>query len=86
MYNIFFKSRIYFIPAKQEGQSHAKGKLIERWKNVSRRLRKVGALKKKLMIQQVVHYHMNFQVISCVHLFKLLKYRYPQLKLNILFR
>ncbi|XP_060868012.1 uncharacterized protein LOC132943173 [Metopolophium dirhodum] len=37
---------IYFIPAKTEGahQSHAKGKLIERWKNVARRLRSVGVL------------------------------------------
>ncbi|CAI6376176.1 unnamed protein product [Macrosiphum euphorbiae] len=52
MYNIFLKKQsVYFISANQEGQSHAKGKLIERWKNVSRRLRKVGAIesqKKKL--------------------------------------
>lgn len=45
---------MYFIPAKAEGnhQCHAKGKLIERWKNVARRLRSVGAIeldrKKKL--------------------------------------
>ncbi|XP_050062912.1 uncharacterized protein LOC114119410 [Aphis gossypii] len=38
--------RVYFIPAKAEGpnQTHAKGKLVERWKNVSRRLRSVGAI------------------------------------------
>ncbi|XP_050061989.1 uncharacterized protein LOC126551885 isoform X2 [Aphis gossypii] len=37
---------VYFIPAKTEGlhQAHAKGKLIERWKNVARRLRSVGVL------------------------------------------
>ncbi|KAL5246241.1 hypothetical protein ACI65C_013649 [Semiaphis heraclei] len=38
--------RVYFIPSKSEGahQCHAKGKLIERWKNVARRLRSVGAI------------------------------------------
>ncbi|XP_022166092.1 uncharacterized protein LOC111030737 isoform X2 [Myzus persicae] len=34
---------VYFIPAG-EGNTHAKGKLIERWKNVSRRLRSIGAI------------------------------------------
>ncbi|CAI6356037.1 unnamed protein product [Macrosiphum euphorbiae] len=40
------KERVYFIPSKSEGthQCHAKGKLIERWKNVARRLRSVGAI------------------------------------------
>ncbi|KAF0682598.1 Uncharacterized protein FWK35_00035294, partial [Aphis craccivora] len=37
---------VYFIPSKTEGshQTHAKGKLIERWKNVARRLRSVVAI------------------------------------------
>ncbi|CAI6364176.1 unnamed protein product [Macrosiphum euphorbiae] len=39
------KERVYFIAAKTEGnhQTHAKGKLVERWRNVARRLR-VGAI------------------------------------------
>ncbi|KAE9528505.1 hypothetical protein AGLY_012076, partial [Aphis glycines] len=41
---------VYFIPEKQEEQSHAIGKLIERWKNVSRRLRKVGALENEVQL------------------------------------
>lgn len=43
---LIFQS-IYFIHAKAEGnhQTHAKGKLVERWKNVSRRLRSIGAIK-----------------------------------------
>jgi len=41
-----YSTSIYFIPSKTEGrqQAHAKGKLIERWKNVARRLRSVGAI------------------------------------------
>jgi len=37
---------VYFIAAKSEGthQTHAKGKLVERWKNVARRLRSIGAI------------------------------------------
>ncbi|CAI6355072.1 unnamed protein product [Macrosiphum euphorbiae] len=37
---------VYFIPSKTEGshQTHAKGNLIERWKNVARRLKFVGAI------------------------------------------
>ncbi|KAF0704843.1 Uncharacterized protein FWK35_00033281, partial [Aphis craccivora] len=37
---------VCFIPSKTEGshQTHAKGKLIEKWKNVARRLRSVGAI------------------------------------------
>jgi len=37
---------VYFIAAREEGshQSHAKGKLVERWKNVARKLRSVGAI------------------------------------------
>ncbi|XP_022176603.1 uncharacterized protein LOC111038004, partial [Myzus persicae] len=40
------KERVYFIAAKSEGnhQTHAKGKLVERWKNVARRLRSIGAI------------------------------------------
>ncbi|XP_016662910.1 uncharacterized protein LOC107884709 [Acyrthosiphon pisum] len=40
------KERVYFIAAKTEGnhQTHAKGKLVERWKNVARRLRSIGAI------------------------------------------
>lgn len=45
-YYVIFYQRVYFIPAKSEGnnQTHAKGKLVERWKNVARRLRSVGAI------------------------------------------
>ncbi|CAI6355089.1 unnamed protein product [Macrosiphum euphorbiae] len=37
---------IYFIPARHEGtsQTHSKGKLVERWKNVARKLRSLGAI------------------------------------------
>jgi len=42
---LFFKS-IYFIPARHEGtsQTHSKGKRVERWKNVARKLRSLGAI------------------------------------------
>ncbi|CAI6361259.1 unnamed protein product [Macrosiphum euphorbiae] len=48
---------VYFIPSKTEDQhqAHAKGKLIERWKNVARKLRLAGAIsceRKKTVVTQ----------------------------------
>lgn len=45
LFSVLFQ-RVYFIAAKSEGnhQTHAKGKLVERWKNVARRLRSIGAI------------------------------------------
>ncbi|KAF0744257.1 Uncharacterized protein FWK35_00022210, partial [Aphis craccivora] len=46
---------VYFIPARSEGptQTHAKGKLIERWKNVARRLRAIGAISSSSAIKNL---------------------------------
>ncbi|XP_016661383.1 uncharacterized protein LOC100571824 isoform X2 [Acyrthosiphon pisum] len=46
---------VYFIPARSEGptQTHAKGKLIERWKNVARRLRTVGAISSSSVVKNL---------------------------------
>ncbi|XP_060856877.1 uncharacterized protein LOC132934573 isoform X3 [Metopolophium dirhodum] len=38
------QEKLYFIPSSSGNNSHAKGKLVERWKNVSRRLRSIGAI------------------------------------------
>ncbi|CAH1710448.1 unnamed protein product [Aphis gossypii] len=38
------QEKLYFIPSCSANNSHAKGKLVERWKNVSRRLRSIGAI------------------------------------------
>ncbi|CAI6357684.1 unnamed protein product [Macrosiphum euphorbiae] len=38
------QEKLYFIPSSSLNNSHAKGKLVERWKNVSRRLRSIGAI------------------------------------------